>query len=121
MIELSAQLIIINNHSVKIGKETGAVNKMKKILAALLACMMLFSLAACGRNSSSNEGNSSPQSGNTVESENEISQTPEQKNNTNQTDSTKGGAEKEKMITMNVKVGNRRSLQRCMIMKPHKH
>ncbi|MDF2503559.1 cyclophilin-like fold protein [Clostridium sp.] len=86
---------------------------MKKILAALLAYMMLFSLAACGRNINSNEGNSSSQSGNTAGSENEISQTPEQNNNTNQTDSTnssnstKGGDEKEKMITMNIKVGNK--------------
>lgn len=80
---------------------------MKRILLVFLACMMLFSLAACGRNSSSNEGNSSSQSGNTAESENEISQMPEQKNNTNQTDSRQGIAKREKMITMNIKVGNK--------------
>lgn len=80
---------------------------MKKILAVLLACMMLFSLAACGRNSDSNERNPSSQSGKAPESENKISETPQQKNNKNQTDSTQEATSGKKMITMNIKVGNK--------------
>ena len=50
---------------------------MKKILAWVLACMMVFSLAACGRNSDSNE------------------------QNTSQRESTKEATKEGKMITIN--------------------
>lgn len=55
---------------------------MKKILASVLACMMILSLAACGRNSDSNE------------------------NNTNQSNSTKEARAEGKMITMNITIEN---------------
>lgn len=48
------------------------VNKMKKILAAALVCTIFFSLAACRRNSDSNERDPSSQSRKVAESQNEI-------------------------------------------------
>lgn len=55
---------------------------MRKIIVLILACMMIFSLAACGRN-----GHSSG-------------------NNTNQSSSKKKAAAEEKMITINITIEN---------------
>lgn len=84
----------------------------EKILVAVLVCMVLFSLTACGRNSESNKSDASSQVEKTSEIENKTSgesavseNNPADEHNISQGNSAKEAATEEAMITINIIVG----------------